>query len=518
MQTMIYLAAAGLTGLAAGFAVRTLLARSGLAGAERRAAEILRKAREEAASLARQAEVKAREEMLHARDEFEAGLKNRRTELAATEERMAQREAVLDKKIAALDRKETALEEKTRGLEDRERKVESLRAEAEKLAARQEAELHRIAQMTREEARHTVLARLEGELQNEAGALVRRVQEQARETADREATRIVSLAIERYAAGHAGEMMTSSVALPSEDMKGRIIGRDGRNIRSLEAATGVTVLVDDTPEAVVLSGFDPVRREVARQALEMLLADGRIHPARIEEVVEKVRAQVDGVIRMAGEEALLAVDVQGVEPELVQALGRLKFRTSYSQNVLQHSLEVAHLMGAMAAELHLDPALARRVGVFHDIGKALDHEIEGSHAAIGADLLKRGGEKSPLVINAVAAHHEEVEKTSAYAVLCAAADAISSSRVGARTASAGQYVKRLEKLEAIADGFAGVKKSFAIQAGRELRVLVDPERTDDARAMVLARDICNKIESELKYPGQIRVTVIRETRCVEYAH
>jgi ribonuclease Y len=310
--------------------------------------------------------------------------------------------------------------------------------------------------------------------------------------------------------------MTTTVTLPGDDMKGRIIGRDGRNIRALEAATGINILIDDTPDSVVISGFDPVRREIARKALEHLIADGRIHPARIEEVVAKVQENMNETIRLAGEEAAYTVGVQGIAPELLSMIGRLKFRTSYSQNVLQHSIEVAHLMGTIAAELNLDPALAKRIGLFHDIGKALDHAVEGGHAVIGADLLKRHGE-AQVVINAVAAHHEEVPAESLYAIIAAAADAISSARMGARSETTDIYVKRLEKLEAIANGFEGVQKSYAIQAGREVRVIVEPNKIDDNEAAVLGRNICKKIESDLQYPGQIRVTVIRETRSVEYA-
>jgi ribonuclease Y len=306
------------------------------------------------------------------------------------------------------------------------------------------------------------------------------------------------------------------VALPNDDMKGRVIGREGRNIRALEAATGVNVLIDDTPEAVVISGFDPVRREIARMAMEQLISDGRIHPARIEEVVAKARENMGEMIRQAGEEALYAAGIREVDPELMRMIGRLKYRSSYSQNVLQHSLEVAHLMGSMAGELGLDPVLAKRIGLFHDIGKALDHEVEGGHAVIGADLLKRMGE-TQVVVNAVAAHHEEVPAESLYAILAAAGDAISSSRPGARSETTAIYVKRLEKLEEIANSFEGVAKSYAIQAGREVRVVVEPEKIDDSAAMILARNVSKKIESDLQYPGQIKVIVIRETRCVEYA-
>jgi ribonuclease Y len=379
-----------------------------------------------------------------------------------------------------------------------------------------QARLQKLAGMTGDEARREILQRMEQEARNDAAGITRRMQEEARETAEREARRIVAMAVQRYAAPHAGEMLTSTVPLPSDDIKGRIIGREGRNIRALEAATGVNMLIDDTPEAVVISGFDPVRREIARQALEALVADGRIHPARIEEAVAKAQADMEVTIRQAGEQALYDARLQGAAPELVRHLGRLKFRTSFSQNVLQHSLEVAHLMGNMAAELGLDPVVARRVGLFHDIGKSADHETEGSHAAIGAELLKRFGEE-PIVVNAVAAHHEEVEAQSLYAVLCSAADAISSSRPGARVESTSVYVQRLEKLEAIANGFPGVHKTFAMQAGREVRVIVDPAQIDDNAAMLLARDISRRIEAELRYPGQIRVVVIREKRCIEFA-
>jgi ribonuclease Y len=384
------------------------------------------------------------------------------------------------------------------------------------LIAEEQVKLQQVAGMTQEEARKTLLTRMEKEVHSEMGSLIRRLQEQAKETAEREAGKVVAQAIQRFAISHASEMLTSSVSLPSEDMKGRIIGREGRNIRALEAATGVNVLIDDTPEAIVISGFDPIRREIAKQALEQLVADGRIHPARIEEVVAKLQENMDETIRKAGEEAAYVVGIHDVDPELVRKIGRLKFRTSYSQNVLQHSIEVSLLMGVMAGELGLDVALAKRVGLFHDIGKALDHEVEGGHALIGADLLKRQGEL-PIVVNAVAAHHEEVPAESLYAILAAAADAISSSRPGARAENTDIYVKRLEKLESIATSFDGVSKSYAIQAGREVRVIVDPGKIDDNGAMVMARNISKKIESELQYPGQIRVIVLRETRCVEFA-
>jgi ribonuclease Y len=508
---------AGLAGLALGYAARLVMARRGLEDAGRQAGDVLAKAKGEAESIQKEAQLQAKAEVIKAREEFELSTRTRRQELSAIEERVAQKELNLERKVAVVEKKEKALDDRVKMIEDQSAELAAQRKDVERLGQQARDELQRVAAMTREEARKAIMALVETEVHAEMGALIRRMQEKAKDQAEREAKKIVAQAIERFASGHAGELMTSSVPLPSEDMKGRIIGRDGRNIRSIEAATGVSILIDDTPEAVVLSSFDPIRREVARLSLEQLLADGRIHPARIEEVVAKVQEDMTEVIRKAGEEALYLADVQDVEPELVRTLGRLKFRTSYTQNVLQHSIEVAHLMGVMAAELGLEPALARRIGLFHDIGKALDHEVEGGHAVIGADVLKRGGEK-PMVVNAVAAHHEEVERESLYAVLCMAADAISSSRVGARSSTAGIYVKRLEKLEGIANEFEGVRKSYAIQAGREVRVVVDPEKMDDNASMVLARNIRNKIETDLKYPGQIRVTVIRETRCVEYAH
>jgi ribonuclease Y len=370
--------------------------------------------------------------------------------------------------------------------------------------------------MTHEEARREVYHKAEQDVRSEAGSLIRRIQEEAKETGDREAARIVTMAVQRFAITHASEMMTSTVPLPSDDIKGRIIGREGRNIRTLEAVTGVNMLIDDTPEAVVISGFDPVRREIARQALEQLVADGRIHPARIEEVVKSVTENMEKAIYEAGEAAAYEAQVQGVQADVLRVIGRLKFRTSFTQNVLRHSVEVAHLMGMMASELGLDPAVARRIGFFHDVGKALDHDAEGSHALIGGEFLKQHGE-SALVVNGVASHHEDVASEGLYGVLCSAADAISSSRPGARNETMGVYVQRLEKLEAIANSFPGVKKTFAVQAGREVRVIVEPTQVNDNDAMVMARDISQQIATNMQFPGQIKVVVVREMRCVEYA-
>jgi ribonucrease Y len=500
----------------AGYLVREKLATLSASTMETQARRLLEDAKREADSILKEAKISAKADVLKARDDFEKSTESRRKELAQLEERIGLRETNLDRKLAMLDRKEQVLEEKISQQSAKEVQLETRLVETARKKEEAENLLQRVTGMTRDEALQLQLSQLDHELKVESGNLIRRMQEQSRETAEREARKIISLAIQRYSASHSSEIVTTTVALPSEEMKGRIIGRDGRNIRSLEAETGVSILIDDTPEAVVISGFDPVRREVARQALEQLIADGRIHPTRIEELVEKANAEVMENIRSAGEDALYEIGIGNVEPEVVKTLGRLMFRTSYSQNVLRHSIEVAQLMGLLAGELGLDVQVAKRVGIFHDIGKALDHEVEGGHALIGADLLRRCGE-SPEVVNAVAAHHEDIEAQSVYAVLCCAADAMSSSRVGARSETTGLYVKRLEKLEAIASGFQGVEKCFAIQAGREVRVMVEPDQITDEGAMVLARDIARKIEADLKYPGQIRVTVIRERRCIDYA-
>lgn len=487
------------------------------AGASAREADTLVKnAKRDADNILKEATLQAKSDVLRAREEFESSTRSRREEQAAMDSRLAQREANMDRKASLLEKKERGVEQRETEVQKMTADMEKTRGDLQKLMEEEKARLQRVAGMTQAEARQTLMARVEAEVHADVGGLIRRSQEEARETADREARKIVSVAIQRYASSHASEIMTSTVALPSEDMKGRIIGREGRNIRALEALTGVNFLIDDTPEAVVISGFDPVRREVARVSLERLIQDGRIHPARIEEVVAKAREEMDERVREAGEEAAYSVGVQGLDPELIRTLGRLKFRSSYSQNVMMHSIEVAQLMGVMAAELGLDAVLAKRVGLLHDIGKALDHDMEGSHALIGADLLRRLGE-DPVVINAVAAHHEEAPAESLYAVLAAAADAISAARPGARSETTDIYVKRLEKLEDIANGFPGVERSYAIQAGREVRVVVLPDKVNDNDAMVLARSICKKIENDLQYPGQIKVTVVRETRCVEYA-
>jgi len=499
-----------------GYYIRFIIGRYAVKAAEHEARRLLEDTKREANSIRQQADLQAKAAMLKVRDEFESEVKTRRQELAVLEERVAQRELNLDRKVAMIDKKYQMVEQKMAEIEKKETDIGQQREEYTNLVKTEREKLQRIAGLTHEEARRALMTRTEEEIRGETGMLIRRLQEEAKETAEREAKKIIAIAVQRYASGHASEIMTSTVSLPSDDLKGRIIGREGRNIRALESTTGVDLLVDDTPEAVVISAFDPLRREIAKKALEKLIADGRIHPARIEEVVAKVKEEVDEIVRASGEEAIFAVGLQGLDPELVRTIGRLKFRTSYAQNVLMHSVEVAHLMGIMASELGLDAILAKRIGLLHDIGKALDSEVEGSHAVIGADFLRRRGENQ-ILLNAVAAHHSDVEPESIYAMLCSAADAISAARPGARSEVTEVYIKRLEQLEAIASGFSGVEKSYAIQAGREVRVLVIPEKIDDSAAMHLARDISKKIQQDLQYPGQIKVTVIRENRFVEYA-
>ncbi len=501
---------------ALGYYVRLIIGRYEVKSGERDVRRLMDDARAEADRIGKEASIQAKAEVIKAREDFETSIKAKRQEAEAIEERMAQREITLDRKVAMLDKKTQLADQKLEELGKKEAEIQQQRVQCDKLVVEEREKLQRIAGMTHDEAKRVLMSRIEDEVRGETGMLIRRLQEEAKETAEREAKKIVALAVQRYSSSHFSDLMTSTVALPSDDMKGRIIGREGRNIRALEAATGVDLLVDDTPEAVVISAFDPLRREVARQSLERLIMDGRIHPGRIEEVVAKVKEEMEESVRATGEEAVYAAGIQGVDPELVRTLGRLKFRTSYSQNVLMHSIEVAQLMGSMAGEMGLDVALAKRIGLFHDIGKALDSEVEGNHAVIGAEFLRRHGEVQ-VVLNAVAAHHMDVEPESEYAILSAAADAISAARPGARSETNRVYVKRLEDLEAITNSFEGVEKTFAIQAGREVRVIVHPDKVDDAGAMHLARDITKKIEQELHFPGQIKVVVIRERRCIEYA-
>jgi len=480
-------------------------------------AEQLRKnARIESEVILKEARVKAKEEVLVAKDEFEETCKQRKRELQKAEDRLQAKEDNVDKKLEQVDNRLNDLDKREKELKQEKDAILQKQEELKSKINQQIAELERVASLSREEAKQILLTRLEESLENERGTLIRRYQEENKQRLIQDGQEIMIAAMQRYSGDVAYERTTSTVPLPNEDMKGRIIGREGRNIRTIEAATGCNILIDDTPEAVVISCFDPVRREIARITMERLVADGRIHPARVEEIVNKVRKEIENDIQKAGQETVEKLGIARLRPNIVSLLGRLKYRYSYSQNVLMHSIEVASMAGSIAAQIGLDERKARRAGLLHDIGKAVDHEVEGSHALIGADLLKRAGEEED-VINAVAAHHEDTEKTSLMAILVQICDALSASRPGARSETTELYLRRLEQLEAIGNAFEGVENCFAIQAGRELRVIVQPEKITENEAAVMARDMAERIEKEMRYPGQIRVSVIRETRSIDYA-
>lgn len=489
---------------------------SQLGDAEARSEKIIEEANAECERLKRDAKFEAKEQELKLRNEFERETREKKFELNKLEQRLMQKEDNLDKKESALDRKNEELDKQKKDLALKEQEVKKTQEKVNHQHELMVQELEKVAQLTKDEAKKLLSEEILDETRHDVALQVRNIEQTAKDEAQNEAKKIISLAVQRCASDHASEITVSVVPIPSDDMKARIIGREGRNIRALENATGIELIVDDTPEVVILSGFDPVRREVARLTLEKLIADGRIHPARIEETVAKVRKELDQEIKTAGESAMFDVGIYGLHPELIKLIGRLKYRTSYGQNVYKHSVEVAQLAGLMASELGLDVTLAKRAGLLHDIGKAVDKEQEGTHVQLGADLAKKYGEKAN-VINAIAAHHGDCEPKTMEAVLVAAADAISGARPGARRETGTNYVKRLEKLEGIASSFNGVDKCYAIQAGREVRVMVKPEQVDDAQAMFLAKDIAKKIEAELEYPGQIKVNVIRESRAVEYA-
>mgnify|MGYP004459034059 FL=1 len=492
-----------------GYTMRKRIAESKIRVAEEEAKRIIDSAAKEAENKKKEEIIKAKEEIMNSRKELDDEIKERRSEVQLQERRILQKEENLENKLEQLEQREQNLQKKNN-------EVESKKSEIEETINKQKEELQRISRLSVEEAKQYLLSEVEKSIVTEKAELIRRLDEEAKEKAQKNAKEIIGYAIQKCAADHTSETTVSIVSLPSDDMKGRIIGREGRNIKTLETLTGIDLIIDDTPEAVVISGFDPLRREVAKIALEKLIDDGRIHPAKIEEMVEKAKEEVSAIIKEEGERAVMETGVIGLHPDLIKLIGKLKYRTSYGQNVLNHSIEVSNLARIMADELGLDTKVARKAGLLHDIGKALDHDMEGTHVEIGVEILKKYKE-NPIVINAVEAHHEDVEPQSIEAVLIQAADAISASRPGARRETLENYIKRLQNLEGIADSFDGVEKSFAIQAGREIRVLVKPEKISDDQMVVLSRDIAKKIEDEMEYPGQIKVNVIRESRVVDYA-
>jgi ribonuclease Y len=510
-----------LLGFVLGFGLSLLV--KGYAGRQKAQAvqshadQLIEEAKQRADALLKEASLEAKDRLLKMKNEFDNETKETRSELKKQEKRIIQKEENLDRKIEQQEKRERELNNLEKDSEKRSEQLAQQENELAALISEQKRQLEKISTLTAEQAKELLLRAMENEARYDGAKLIKKIENEAKEEADKKAKRILATAIQRYAADYVAERTVSVVQLPSEEMKGRIIGREGRNIRALESATGIDLIIDDTPEAVILSGFNPVRREVARLSLTRLIADGRIHPARIEDVVKKVTQEVDTVIKEAGEQAAFELGVHGIHIDLVKYLGSLKFRTSYTQNVLQHSIEVGFLAGIMAAELGLKEKLARRMGLLHDIGKAIDHEVEGPHAVIGSKLAKKFGE-SPQVVNAIAAHHEDIPPVTVYDILVQAADGLSGARPGARKELLENYVKRLEDLEAIANSFKGVDSSYAIQAGRELRVIVESGKVADEEAILMSRDIVKKIEESLTFPGQIKVTVIRETRAVEYAN
>ncbi len=492
-----------------GISHRKKIAEAEIGSAEEKAKRIVADAQKAAESKKREALVEAKEEIHRNRVEYDKEVRERRSEINRQERRIQQKEETLDKKTEALEQKEEQLAKKNSELDTQKEELQKLKQTQIEL-------LEKISGLTAEEAKDYLLKNIESEVRHETAMMIKEIEGQAKEEADKRAKNILGLAIQKCAADHVAETTVSVVPLPSEDMKGRIIGREGRNIRTLETLTGIDLIIDDTPEAVILSGFDPIRREIARVALEKLIVDGRIHPARIEEMVERARKEVEETIKQQGEEATFETGVHGLHPEMIKLLGKLHFRTSYGQNVLKHAIEVSHLSGLLAGELGADVMLAKRAGLLHDLGKAVDHETEGTHVTIGVDLAKKYKENQD-VIHAIHAHHGDVEATTLVASIVQAADAISAARPGARRENIETYIKRLEKLEEIADSFKGVDKSYAISAGREVRIMVKPEAIGDDDAIIMAREIVKRIESELQYPGQIKVNVIRETRAVDYA-
>ena len=496
-------------GIVVGMTIRKKIAESKIESAEQEAKRVVDLAKVEAENMKKEEIFKAKEEIMNSRKELDQEIKERRSEVQKQESRMIQKEENLDKRSESLEKRERAIDKEYQSLEAQKEEI----GEAYE---KQVEELQRIAALSKDEARKILLDEMDKEITTEKAKLIRDLNQRAKDEANKNAKEIISYAVHKCAADHTSETTVSIVSLPSDEMKGRIIGREGRNIKALETLTGIDLIIDDTPEAVILSGFDPLRREVARIALEKLIDDGRIHPAKIEEMVEKAKEELNTIIKEEGERAALETGVNNLHPDIIRLLGKLKYRTSYGQNVLSHSIEVSNLARIMAEELGLDAKRARRAGLLHDIGKALDHDMEGTHVQIGVDILKKYKE-NPLIINAVEAHHGDVEPQTLEAVLVQAADAISASRPGARRETLEAYIKRLENLESIADSFDGVEKSFAIQAGREVRIIVKPDRVSDDQMTVLARDVSKRIEDEMDYPGQIKVNIIREKRVVDYA-
>ena len=509
----IVIAAAGLVCAVAAFFLginyRKKIAEALMGGAEKEAETIKEDARKEALAKKKEILLEAKEESIRTKNEIEKEAKDRRVETQRLERRLIQKEEQLDKKSNSFEKKEEQLQKKMD-------KLDQQTTEAAEMLVKHTQELERIAGMNSEQAKDVLLATVENEVRGETAALIKNIEQEAKLEGEKRAKEILATCIQRCAVDHVTETSVSVVQLPNDEMKGRIIGREGRNIRTLESLTGIDLIIDDTPEAVILSGFDPVRRQIAKVALEKLVSDGRVHPARIEEMVEKAKKEVEAIIREEGDNACLETGVHGLHPELVRMLGKMKFRTSYGQNVLKHSIEVAHLCGLIASELGVDVTIAKRAGLLHDIGKAIDHEQEGSHIALGATALKKYRE-SDIIINACESHHGDVEANNIVSVLVMAADAISAARPGARRETLESYIKRLQKLETIADGFDGVEKSFAIQAGRELRLIIIPEVVDDSSMTILAREVAKKIETDVEYPGNIKINLIRETRAIEYA-
>ena len=503
-------------GVLLGYLLRQRLFKNRQASSEMLSARIVDEAKKESETIKKEAVIQAKENLLKVKTEFEKDTRERKSELENLEKKIRSKEENLDKRIDQLSQKEANFENRDKSLVNKESAFHEKQEKLHRMIEEQTRKLEEIAGISSEEAKNFLIQSMETEAKRDAAVLVRKIEEEAKRTADKQSREIIAYSIQRYAGDFVAENTVSVVNLPSDEMKGRIIGREGRNIRAIEAATGIDLIVDDTPEAVVLSSFDPIRREVARISLERLISDGRIHPGRIEDIVKKVRTEVDTIIRETGERTSFDVGVHDIHPEIINLLGSLKFRKSFSQNVLQHSIEVAHLTGMMAAELKMNVKEAKRAGLLHDIGKAIDHEVEGTHAAIGADYAKRFGE-SPRIVQAIATHHDDGRTNTLLGVLVQAADTLSAARPGARREMLETYVKRLEELEAIANSFNGVDKCYAIQAGREIRILVENEKISDNDAVMLCRDIIKKIEKDLTYPGQIKVTVIRETRVSDYA-